>query len=132
MGERCITGCGGSSEQFEISKFKIQNSFRVPVLFHMLITPLYAAILGLLFVVLSVRTLRLRRNLKIALGDGEQPILMRAIRVHSNFAEYVPISLLLLFFLELQIGPTLLVHLLCVGLLAGRSVHAYGVRNTSA
>ena len=93
----------------------------------MLITPLYAAILGLLFVGLSVRTLRLRRKLKIALGDGDQPILMRAIRVHSNFAEYVPISLLLVFFLELQIGPTFLVHLLCITLLVGRSVHAYGV-----
>ena len=93
----------------------------------MLITPLYAAILGLIFVGLSIRTLRLRRKLKVALGSGEQPILMRAIRVHSNFAEYVPISLLLLYFLELQIGPTFLVHLLCVALLIGRSVHAYGV-----
>ena len=93
----------------------------------MLITPLYAAILGLLFVVLTFRTLRLRRNLKIALGDGEQPVLTRAIRVHSNFAEYVPISLLLIFFLELETGAGFWVHLLCVALVIGRSIHAYGV-----
>lgn len=93
----------------------------------MLVTPLYAAILGLLFIVLSVRIIGLRRKLKVSLGSGEQPVLVRAIRVHSNFAEYVPLALLLLFFLELQMGPTLLVHLLCVALLIGRGIHAYGV-----
>ena len=57
-----------------------------------MITPLYAAIIALIFVVLSFRTLLLRRRLGIAIGTGENPILTRAIRVHSNFAEYVPKS----------------------------------------
>ena len=50
----------------------------------MSITLLYAALLGLLFVTLSIRTLRLRRQFKVSLGGGEEPVLMRAIRVHSN------------------------------------------------
>jgi uncharacterized membrane protein YecN with MAPEG domain len=34
------------------------------------ITPYYAAILALLFIVLSVRTIKTRREHKIAIGDG--------------------------------------------------------------
>lgn len=48
----------------------------------------YAAVLGLLFAALSVRTLLLRRRLRVALGDGGDERLLRAMRVHANFAEY--------------------------------------------
>ena len=34
------------------------------------IVPLYAALLAIFFVFLSVRTLRLRRTLGVAVGDG--------------------------------------------------------------
>lgn len=63
----------------------------------MKILPLYASILALLFVALSVRTLRLRHRLKIGIGDAGNTQMLRAMRVHSNFAEYVPLSLLLLY-----------------------------------
>lgn len=59
--------------------------------------PLYAALLALIFVFLSVRTLRLRRTLQIGIGDGGNTEMLRAMRVHSNFSEYVPISLILIF-----------------------------------
>ena len=49
----------------------------------MLTTPIYASILGLMFVALSIRTLLLRRQLQVSIGDGDQPILTRAIRVHA-------------------------------------------------
>ena len=91
------------------------------------IVPLYAAILALLFVGLSVRTVRLRRNLKIAIGDAGDPAMLRAMRVHSNFAEYVPLALLLIYFVEVGAAPGALVHLLGFGLLLGRLSHAYGV-----
>lgn len=51
----------------------------------------------------------------------------RKIRVHANFAEYVPFALLLLTFVEMQGGPAWLIHLICLAFLAGRSIHAYGV-----
>ena len=94
---------------------------------NMLVTPLYAAIFGLVFVALSVRTLWLRRKLGVALGDGDKPVLMKATRAHANFAEYVPISLLLVFFLETRTDAALWVHVLCIALLIGRIIHAYGV-----
>ncbi|MEM7432228.1 MAG: MAPEG family protein [Pseudomonadota bacterium] len=96
----------------------------------MLITPLYAAIIALLFVALSVRTLRLRHRFRVAIGSGDNRVLERAARAHANFAEYVPLALVLIFFLEIQTGNTLLVHILCAALVIGRLSHAYGVSQT--
>ncbi len=95
------------------------------------ITPFYAAILGFLFFVLSFRTLRLRRRLQIAIGDGGNQPLLRAMRVHANFAEYVPLSLVMVLMLELAAAYDGLVHLLCICLVLGRLIHAYGVSQVS-
>ncbi|MCG8413750.1 MAG: MAPEG family protein [Pseudomonadales bacterium] len=91
------------------------------------ILPIYAALFGLIFVGLSVRTLRLRHRYQVAVGPGEAPELQRAMRVHANFAEYVPLTLLLLYFLEVYGQARLLVHLFCLLLLTGRLLHAFGV-----
>ena len=92
-----------------------------------MITPFYAALIALIFVILSVRTLLLRRRLGIAIGTGEDLKLTRAMRVHSNFAEYVPIALILIYFLEVGSDTDVGIHILCVALIAGRLLHAYGV-----
>jgi uncharacterized membrane protein YecN with MAPEG domain len=97
----------------------------------MLITPAYAAIFAFIFVALSVRTLRLRRQLRVAIGHGSEPKLERAARAHANFAEYVPISILLIYFLEIHTVSSIWIHLLCTVLLVGRIVHAYGVSQVS-
>jgi uncharacterized membrane protein YecN with MAPEG domain len=93
----------------------------------MKVLPLYASLLALLFVALSVRTLRLRRSLKIGLGDAGNAQMLRAMRVHSNFAEYVPLSLILVYLVEAHGASALLVHALGLCLLSGRLSHAYGV-----
>lgn len=90
-------------------------------------TILYAAALATLFVVLSVRTLLLRRTLGIGLGDGGDERMLRAVRAHANFAEYTPLALLLLFMLELQGATSGWVHGLGLCLLLGRLSHAFGV-----
>ncbi len=92
-----------------------------------MITPFYAALIALIFVILSVRTLLLRRRLGIAIGTGEDLKLTRAMRVHSNFAEYVPIALILIYFLEVGTDTDVWIHILCVSLIGGRLLHAYGV-----
>ena len=89
--------------------------------------PLYAALLALLFVALSIRTLRLRRRLRIGIGDAGNEQMLRAMRVHSNFAEYVPLTLFLIYLAEVQGAPALLIHALGLCLLSGRLSHAYGV-----
>ncbi|MEM8816695.1 MAG: MAPEG family protein [Pseudomonadota bacterium] len=90
-------------------------------------TPLYAALFALLLFALSVRTLLLRRRFKVGVGPGQEPLLERAMRVHANFCEYVPVTLLLVFFLELLTGPGWWIHSLCAALLLGRLLHAWGV-----
>ena len=96
-----------------------------PAMLH--IVPCYAAVLALLFVVLSIRTIRVRRSLKIAIGDAGNPVMARAMRVHANFAEYVPFALLLMVLVELQGAPAWALHALGVALLLARLSHAYGV-----
>jgi len=91
------------------------------------VLPLYAALFALLYVGLSVRTLRLRRTLRIAIGDSGNEMMLRDMRVHSNFAEYVPFSLLLILLVEMQAASPVLVHALCLCLLVGRLSHAFGV-----
>jgi uncharacterized membrane protein YecN with MAPEG domain len=92
------------------------------------IAPIYAALLALIYVGLSFMTLGLRKRLQIAVGDGGNVEMLRAMRVHANFAEYVPISLLLIHMVELQGAQPLLIHALGSALLLGRLAHAYGVR----
>lgn len=92
-----------------------------------MIWSIYAALLGMVFVALSIRTLRLRRRLRIAIGDGDNPLLLRAIRTHANFAEYVPLGLLLIAGCEQGAAPARFLHALGLLLLTGRLVHAYGV-----
>lgn len=93
-----------------------------------MITPIYAALLGLILLVLSVQTIRLRRRFQVAVGAGGEPLLERAMRVHANFCEYVPIAVVLLFFFERLAGAGWWVHVLGVFLVTGRILHAYGVR----
>lgn len=91
------------------------------------IIPFYASLLVLLFIFLSVRVVRVRRSLQVSIGDAGDKRLLRAMRVQANFAEYVPIALLLLLALELQVFYPWALHLLGAILLVGRLLHAYGV-----
>lgn len=93
----------------------------------MSIVSFYAAILAVIYVGLSIRTLRIRRRLRIAIGDAGNETMLRAMRVHSNFAEYVPLSLLLIYFVESSGAHLLFVHMLAASLLVGRVSHAFGV-----
>jgi hypothetical protein len=91
------------------------------------IVPAYAALLALFFLFLSVRVMRARGSTGVAIGTGGDATLERRVRVHANFAEYVPLALILLLFMEIEGTRAWYLHLLCLALLAGRAAHAYGV-----
>ena len=88
---------------------------------------LYAAVLAFLFVMLSVRTVLMRRRLGVAIGHGDDKRMLRATRVHSNFAEYVPLALILIYLVEATGGAPVAVHVLGTCLVVGRISHAFGV-----
>lgn len=93
----------------------------------MIVTPIYAALAAFLYVGLSVRVIRARRSQKVGLGDGNNIVVRRAMRVQGNFAEYAPLALILMAFTESLGAPGWLIHGLGIGLLTGRLIHAYGL-----
>lgn len=93
-------------------------------------TPIYAGLLALLFVILSIRVIRTRFQARVSVGDGGDKRVIKAMRAHANCAEYVPLGLVLLALVELQGAPVWAVHVLGLMLLLGRLAHAYGFGRT--
>ena len=71
--------------------------------------------------------IRARRGASVAVGDVGNAFLMRRMRVHANFAEYVPLALLLMALAEGLGTSNWLLHALGIALLGGRLVHAFGM-----
>jgi uncharacterized membrane protein YecN with MAPEG domain len=90
-------------------------------------TALYAGLLGFGFVFLAMRVIRARRLYRVALGTGQHRLVERAVRAHGNFAEYVPMALILLALCETNGLPAWALHVLGVTLIAARGFHAYGI-----
>lgn len=93
----------------------------------MIITALYAGLLAPILVLLSVRVIGQRRLARVAIGHGEDKALLRRMRVHANFIEYVPMALILMALAENLKTTPLLLHVMGLALLVGRLLHAYGV-----
>ena len=93
----------------------------------MTIVPIYAALLALFFVYLSYKVGEARKKEQVLIGAGGSKIVERAMRVHANFAEYTPIALILLAFMEINKGNIYLIHALALIFLVGRVIHAYGL-----
>ena len=95
------------------------------------LTALYAGMLGLTLVVLALMVIRQRYRARVGLFDGDDPQLGRAIRVHGNFAEYVPLALILMAALEINGAPDWALHGIGTVLLVTRLLHAYGLWRSS-
>jgi uncharacterized protein len=91
------------------------------------VTALYAALLGLLYAGLTVLVVRGRFGSGVLLGTGEDKGLLRAVRAHANFAEYVPLILILMALGEGMRLSAFLLHLLGAGLVVARVLHAVGI-----
>ncbi len=89
------------------------------------ITSLYAGLCALLFVVISLRVIFVRRANRVSLGTGGNDVLERRMRAQGNAAEYMPIALILLVAAELGGAPDLLLHAFGAVFLLGRMMHAY-------
>ena len=96
------------------------------------ITGLYASLLILLYFVLSIRIIKLRWRDKVALGTGDSKDLLKAVRIHANFAEYAPIVLILVLMMEVSGAAPWLLHLLGAAFFAGRILHAMGITKTAS
>ncbi|TZF90140.1 MAPEG family protein [Cognatilysobacter lacus] len=95
------------------------------------VTLLIAGFHGLLLLMLLVPIVAARRGKRIGLGDGGDPLLLRRIRVHANFIEYVPFVLLLIALLEMTGLGRGWVALLGGALLVARVLHAIGLSGSA-
>ena len=90
----------------------------------MVVTSFYAGLLALWFLVLAASVIR-GRWAGPSLGDGGDPRMLRLIRGHANFAEYVPLIVVMMGLLELGRTSVYLLHALGITLLVGRLLHGY-------
>jgi uncharacterized protein len=93
------------------------------------VTALYAALLGLMLLVLKFRVIGARRRLKVDVLDGGERDVTRRMRVHGNFAEHVPIALILIAVVEVNGAEAWNVHVLGIVLVASRILHAHGLES---
>jgi uncharacterized protein len=91
------------------------------------ITAGYLAVLALIYAALAVHVVRLRLRNRAAFGDADSLALRSAIRGHPHFAEYVPITTLMVAFLEMSGTPAFRVHLLMAALVLSRLMHPIGM-----
>ncbi len=96
------------------------------------ITLTMAGAAAILHVWLSLRVSGLRRPLKIGFGDGGNEVLLRRMRAHANFAENVPIFLVLLAAIELAIGGNLILWTAGILFILARIAHAFGMDRPGA
>ena len=95
------------------------------------VTGLYAALCALIVVALALRVIVLRWSTKTGLGDGGDRRLARAIRVHGNAIEYVPLALILMLVAELGGANRVVLNGCGIALVAARIAHAYGLARTA-
>jgi uncharacterized membrane protein YecN with MAPEG domain len=93
------------------------------------IAALYVGVNILILLVLSYVVVRRRQKHKIALGDGGDKAMQRAIRAHANATEYVPAALAGLVLLALlnPAAPNWLLHASGLSLTIGRIMHGIGL-----
>ena len=91
------------------------------------ITAVVGSVLALIYIRLAFNVINLRQKHRVSLGAGDRPDLEKAIRAHGNFAEYVPIALILLAVLEYNRGALWMLGVCGLLLVLGRGLHAYGM-----
>jgi uncharacterized membrane protein YecN with MAPEG domain len=93
------------------------------------VTAVFAAILGLLLLVLSLQVVRFRFKYRLGMGSNDDPAFEAAIRAHGNFVEYAPLALIMLGLAELNGVASGLIYWTGMALVLGRILHAFGMIN---
>ncbi len=90
----------------------------------------YAGLLGLLLIALSINVVLARRRYRVRLGVGTEEGMQQAVRVQANFAEYVPLAVVLLVLSDLTKMPEIAVHAAGLVLVTSRLLHAWGLSHS--
>ncbi|GAA0478086.1 hypothetical protein GCM10009096_19990 [Parasphingorhabdus litoris] len=91
------------------------------------VTGLAAAICALMLIYTAYATVKIRFANKIGFGDGDNPDLLTARRIHANLAEHAPLFLIMLGVLELAGAWHWGITAVAAIFLIGRAAHIFGM-----
>lgn len=91
------------------------------------VTSVFVGIAAIALALLGLFVAVTRLRMRVRFGDNGEKILLRRIRTHGNFVEYVPLALLCLALIEYQGAAKWLVWTLGGALALGRLSHAIGI-----
>jgi uncharacterized membrane protein YecN with MAPEG domain len=94
------------------------------------LTAFYGAILALIIIALGINVTVHRVKLKVSLGDGGNPEMLRMIRLHGNAVEYIPLAIVLMLAYELNGGWHTALHIVGIALVAGRLIQTAAMWST--
>ncbi|ERM58511.1 MULTISPECIES: MAPEG family protein [Vibrio] len=92
-----------------------------------MVTALYAALLTVVMIWLAIEVIKQRRANLVAYADGGVESLQIARSAQSNAMDYIPITIILMGFLEMNGANVWFIHVLGVAFLLGRVIHAKGI-----
>jgi len=94
------------------------------------LTLLTTSLLALIYLFLCINVVRYRRKAGVAIGVSDAS-LEQAFRAQANFAEYVPLALILFALLENAGASNFMMLGLSVILITARILHAWGISGAS-
>jgi hypothetical protein len=95
------------------------------------ITAIYGSILALFMVVLAINVTVHRGKLKVPLGDGGNPDMLRMIRLHGNAVEYLPLAIALMAIYEINGGWHWALNAIGIALIVARMLQSWNMWNTA-
>jgi len=88
---------------------------------------LVTAILLFIFIALSFNAAFTRRKSGLAVGEGDNETLLRAVRAHGNFTEFTPMFLISLFLIDHVSKNCEYILVIGSGFILGRIFHAFSM-----
>lgn len=90
-------------------------------------TGIWISLFIFLYIFLAYRVIMLRRGSQIGLGTGENKDLLKAVRIHGNYSEYIPLLILAISILEMRGLRTPFIHLMFAAGFLGRLMILQGI-----
>jgi len=88
---------------------------------------LYAALNGLVMLVLGLLVVRARVKTQTLIGDGGKPEMAGPLRAHGNNTEWTPMAIVMMLVVLYLGGPNWVLHAIGLPLTIGRIAHGYGL-----
>lgn len=92
---------------------------------------LYAAVNGLIMLVLGILVVRARVKTQTLIGDGGKPEMAGPLRAHGNNTEWTPMGIVMMLVVLNLGGAWWVLHLVGAPLTIGRILHGIGLSQTT-